>query len=93
MYGAPFGVMPTIPKTLPPIFMAWAQDDPMALEEIDRFYTALKAAGIKPEAHVFSAGGHGFGLKHQGTSSDHWPEEFRDWLVAEKFVPASTTRR
>lgn len=87
IYGAPFGAMPTIPKTLPPIFMAWAQDDPMALEEIDRFYSTLKSAGIKPEAHVFAAGGHGFGMKHQGTGSDRWPEEFRDWLVAQKFVP------
>ena len=27
IYGAPFGVMPKIPAKLPPIFMAWAQDD------------------------------------------------------------------
>lgn len=87
IYGAPFGKMPAIPKALPPVFMAWAQDDPMALEEIDRFYAALKAAGIKPEVHVFATGGHGFGIKRQGTSSDHWPEEFRDWLVAQKIVP------
>lgn len=92
IYGAPFGAMPAIPRSLPPTFMAWAQDDPMALEEIDRFYAALKTAGIKPEAHVFASGGHGFGMKRQGTSSDHWPEEFREWLVAQKFVPASRSR-
>ncbi|PNS08311.1 alpha/beta hydrolase [Solilutibacter silvestris] len=88
LYGAPFGVMPAIPKALPPIFMAWAQDDPVALPQIERFHMALDAAGMKPEAHIFATGGHGFGMKHQGTSSDHWPEEFRDWLVARKFVPA-----
>jgi len=60
----------------------------VALEEIERFYSALKAAGAKPEAHVLAAGGHGSGMKHQGTSSDHWPEEFRDWLVARRLVPA-----
>ncbi|MBS0225324.1 MAG: alpha/beta hydrolase [Proteobacteria bacterium] len=92
IYGAPFGKMPAIPKSLPPIFMAWAQDDPMALEEIDRFYVVLKTAGIKPEAHVFASGGHGFGMKRQGTSSDHWPAEFFDWLVARKFVSASRSR-
>lgn len=90
IYGAPFGKMPAIPKSLPPVFMAWAQDDPMALEEIERFHAALEAAGAKPEAHVFAAGGHGFGMKHQGTSSDHWPTEFFDWLVAQKFVQATS---
>src|SRR5205823_1373714 len=27
IYGAPFGAMPSIPSVLPPIFLAWAQDD------------------------------------------------------------------
>ena len=28
----------------------------------------LTAAGNKPEAHIYSAGGHGFGMKKQGTT-------------------------
>ena len=34
IYGGPFGVMPSIPPKLPPIFMAWAQDDNLALEPV-----------------------------------------------------------
>jgi acetyl esterase/lipase len=83
IYGAPFGVMPAIPAKLPPMFLAWAQDDPVALEPIIRFYDALKLAGHKPEAHVFSAGGHGFGMRKQGTSSDHWIDAFYYWLEAQ----------
>ena len=83
IYGAPFGVMPKIPENLPPIFMAWAQDDDLASPAINRFYEALKAAGNKPEAHIFSAGGHGFGVKKQGTTSDHWIDEFYYWLEAQ----------
>lgn len=83
IYGAPFGVMPTIPAKLPPIFMAWAQDDSVALKPVIRFYDALRAAGNKPEAHIFSAGGHGFGTKKQGTTSDHWMDEFYFWLEAQ----------
>jgi hypothetical protein len=30
IYGAPFGAMPAIPAVLPPIFLAWAQDDDLA---------------------------------------------------------------
>ena len=86
IYGAPFGVMPKIPAKLPPIFMAWAQDDGLVLEPIVRFYEALWAAGNKPEAHIYSAGGHGFGMKKQGTTSDHWIEEFYWWMLAQGFA-------
>ncbi|MBC5800079.1 MAG: alpha/beta hydrolase [Candidatus Eremiobacteraeota bacterium] len=83
IYGAPFGVMPTIPRKLAPVFMAWAQDDPVALDAIVKFYDALRAAGDKPEAHIFNAGGHGFGMRRQGTTSDHWFDEFSYWLEAQ----------
>jgi acetyl esterase/lipase len=83
IYGGPFGVMPAIPPKLPPVFLAWAQDDAVAREPIVRFHDALLAGGIKPEVHVFGAGGHGFGLRKQGTTSDHWIEVFYDWLQAQ----------
>ena len=82
IYGAPFGVMPPIPPDLPPMFLAFAQDDPVARDPIARFQDALGAAGYRPEIHAFSTGGHGFGLRHQGTSSDHWIDAFYNWLQA-----------
>ena len=86
IYGGPFGVMPAIPAKLPPMFLAWAQDDAVVLNLIVRFHDALKAAGHKPEVHIFSAGGHGFALKKQGTSSDHWIDAFYYWLEAQGFT-------
>ena len=86
IYGGPFGEMPPIPANLPPMFLAWAQDDPLVLEPIAKFYSALKSAGHKPEVHIFSAGGHGFGMRKQNTSSDHWIETFYYWLVAQGFI-------
>ena len=86
IYGGPFGKMPQIPKNLPPVFMAWAQDDEQARETASKFYEALKAAGNNPEAHIFTAGGHGFGLRKQGTTSDHWIEEFYWWLQSNNFA-------
>ncbi len=86
VYGAPFGVMPAIPSKLPPVFMAWAQDDAVALQPIVKFRNALLAAGTRPEEHIYSAGGHGFGMRIQGTTSDHWFDEFFFWLEAEGFT-------
>ena len=89
IYGAPFGAMPSIPAELPPIFLAWAQDDALVRDAVVKFYDALKSAGIKPEAHIFSAGGHGFGMRKQGTSSDRWIDEFYYWLEALGFTKAA----
>jgi len=86
IYGAPFGRMPAIPAKLPPMFMAWAQDDNVALEPIVKFYGALTAAGYKPEVHIFSSGGHGFGMRKQGATSDHWIDAFYYWLEAYGFT-------
>jgi acetyl esterase/lipase len=83
IYGGPFGVMPPIPAKLPPMFLAWAQDDPLALVPVVKFYDALKSAGHKPEVHIFSGGGHGFGMRKQGTSSDHWIDAFYFWLESQ----------
>jgi acetyl esterase/lipase len=82
-------VIPPIPANLPPIFMAWAQDDGLVREPITRFYDALMAAGNKPETHIYSAGEHGFGMKKQGTTSDHWVEEFYWWLEAQGLTKAA----
>jgi len=86
IYGGPFGMMPAIPAKLPPAFMAWAQDDGIALGAVVKFYEALKSAGNKPEVHIFSAGGQGFGMRKQGTSSDHWIDGFYYWLEALGFT-------
>lgn len=86
IYGAPFGRMPSVPAHLPPVFMAWAQDDPVARDDVAKFYGALMATGNKPEAHIYSSGGHGFGMKHQGTTSDEWIDEFHAWMEAQGFT-------
>jgi acetyl esterase/lipase len=87
IYGAPFASMPVIPPgKLPPVFMAWAQDDATAGYAMVRFRKALDAVGDQPEVHIYDAGGHGFGMKQQGTGSDHWMDEFCRWLQAKGFV-------
>ena len=93
IYGGPFGVMPAIPPKLPPMFMAWAQDDNVALGPVVRFHDALKSAGHKPEVHIYSAGGHGFGMKKQGTTSDHWVDELWYWLESQHLTTAAKPSR
>lgn len=90
LYGGPFGSMPKIPAVLPPLFLAWAQDDPMVRNLVVRFHDALAAAGHRPEVHIFSGGGHGFGMRKQGTTSDRWIELFYDWLASQGLTRPET---
>ena len=86
IYGGPFGEMPKIPQDLPPVFLAWAQDDQTAGRSCANFYAALKAAGSNPEVHIYKSGGHGFGMAVQGATSDHWIDSFYYWLEALGFT-------
>ncbi len=86
IYGGPFGAIPEIPANLPPMFLAWAQDDNLAGGAEARFYDALKAAGYKPEVHIFASGGHGFGMRTMGTTTDHWIDLFYYWMEAQGFT-------
>jgi acetyl esterase/lipase/quercetin dioxygenase-like cupin family protein len=93
IYGAPFPNVPPIPKGVPPVFMEMAQDDNLAGPQIVAFYDALKAAGYRPEFHIYSSGGHGWGMRKQGKASDHWIDDFYYWLEAQGLTrPQSPTQ-
>lgn len=93
IYGGPFGGPASVPKDLPPVFLAWAQDDPIGENTTGKLFTAMKAAGYKPETHAYPAGGHGFGAKKQGLSSDHWIDSFHHWLQSQGFGKAAKSAR
>jgi len=83
-----------VPADLPPLFLAAASND----ETVDvqcslDLYSAWKAAGRRAELHLYSRGGHGFGMNQQGLPSDTWIDRFWDWLEAEGFVPGSQVYR
>jgi acetyl esterase/lipase len=80
IYGAPFGEMPSVPGSMPPVFLAYASDDTLIAPHVQSFYRSLTAAGQHPELHVYHSGGHGFGMRKQGKSSDYLIEDFYHWL-------------
>jgi len=75
----------------PPTFLACGADDrPGIAEELPKVYLRFKAAGVPAELHIYTGVGHGFGLR-PGPSAG-WAEQFRAWLVTEKFVAAAAPR-
>ncbi len=70
-----------VPKDAPPLFALAASDDPLGLAEHSvQLYSKWLAAKKSAELHMFSKGGHGFGMKTQNKPSDHWIDIFGDWL-------------
>lgn len=71
------------PGRLPPLFMALAQDDLVAGIGFRAFYDKLYATGYRPELHLYQRGGHGFGARTIGGTTDHWLNEFLWWIEGE----------
>lgn len=79
IYGAMQAV--AVPGDAPPAFLAIANDDPLYGKNSGLF-EAWRAAKRPIELHRYERGGHGFGMREPGTTSDHWKDEFFWWLKA-----------
>ena len=67
----------------PPLFALAASDDPLDLgPESVEIYQDWISAGKSAELHLYSTGGHGFGMRRQNLPSDQWIERFTDWMCA-----------
>lgn len=73
---------PDIPvtKETPPTFLVQAEDDPVHVENVIQYFMALKKAGVAAELHVYTKGGHGYGLRPTELPVTHWPELAGVWL-------------
>ncbi len=79
-------------KGCPPTFFAHANDDPIKPDNSARMYLALKRAGVPAELHIYSAGGHGFGLRPTDKPCSTWPRRCADWLRSQKLLKATAER-
>jgi acetyl esterase/lipase len=70
-----------VPADAPPAFVLAASDDPLGLapQSVEIYHDWI-AAGKSAELHLYSKGGHGFGMRQQHLPTDHWIERFADWL-------------
>lgn len=72
----------------PPMFLAQAADDPIApVDNSLMMFSALRAARIAAELHIFQTGGHGWGLGRRGTEVHAWPNLFVRWAERNGFLP------
>jgi acetyl esterase/lipase len=80
-YPAIPGVL-NVSASTPRTFLFAADDDPTVnpANNANRFFAALRAAKVPAELHIYSSGGHGFGILKSGKTSAAWPDALVAWL-------------
>ena len=69
-----------INKKTPPTFIAITHDDGDRAYYSALLYAALKKNNVVGEIHIYSKGGHGYGLRKSNNPVHTWPDRCRDWL-------------
>jgi acetyl esterase/lipase len=72
----------------PPSFIVQAEDDPVHVENATVYFLQLKAAKVPAELHIYSEGGHGYGLRRTALPVTGWPQLVETWLHTIKVLPA-----
>lgn len=80
-----YGVAPEnlhVDASTPPLFAVGAADDPtVSIRNVIDSHLLWIQAGQPAELHVWSRGGHGFGMHRLDLPVDGWLQAFHDWLA------------
>lgn len=64
----------------PPTMLIQAEDDKAYINSSLFYYYALKEAGVPAWLHIYSKGGHGYGLRNTEATVNEWPDRAEDWF-------------
>ncbi len=70
-----------------PMFIAITHDDSDRAIYAALLYIELKRAKVTSELHIYSKGGHGYGLRPSDNPVSTWPQRCEDWLRAMELIP------
>jgi acetyl esterase/lipase len=84
--GRSADIQPT--NDFPPVFLACSYTDRKDISEgLAETYLRFKRAGVPAELHVYTSGGHGFGLRATNKKPvGAWADRFDEWMTASGFV-------
>ncbi len=85
-----FAFPPDIPVTreTPPSFILQAENDYQAhVENAVQYFMALKQAKVPAELHIYTEGGHGFGLRRTSLPITAWTDLADTWLKTIHITP------
>ncbi len=70
----------TVTSSTPPTFLIQAENDGVRVENSLIYYETLRKSGVLAEMHLYSEGGHGYGLRATANPITGWPLRAAEWL-------------
>ena len=80
------GAEVAVSTNTPPTFLVMAEDDPVRVENVLYYGLGLKQFRVPYELHVYSTGGHGYGLRRTREPVTGWPGVAADWMRSRKIL-------
>lgn len=77
----------SVPADAPPMFLACAHDDGQNPIAATVLYLEYKKQNIPCELHLFTKGGHGFGMRKAGNPINDWPLRCAEWMGGMDLLP------
>ncbi len=89
---AEIGSLVKITKETPPTFMAVSFDDSYRGVQAGLLLAKFKEAGVPAEAHIYSVGGHGYGIRPSANPVSTWHHRLKDWMKVSGLLESPTDR-
>lgn len=77
---AEIGSLVRLSKETPPTFLAVTADDSMRGAQSALLFAELRKLNVPAEVHVYSKGGHGYGIRESENPVSTWHHRLSDWL-------------
>jgi acetyl esterase/lipase len=78
----PLSPLVRVTKETPPTFIAVTHDDALRGMNAALLYVELKKAGVPAELHIYTKGGHGYGMRPSENPVHTWPQRCEEWMGA-----------
>jgi len=78
----------SVPKDAPPMFFVVAHDDKNNPVEAATLYLEYKKLDLPAELHIYTKGGHGFGMRNNKQPINDWPARCGEWMKSMGYLDA-----
>ncbi len=89
---AEIGSLVEITKHTPPTFMAVTLDDKFRGVQAGLLLAKFKKAGVPAEAHIYSMGGHGYGIRPSEKPVSTWHLRLYEWMRVSGLIVKQTKK-
>ncbi len=77
----------------PKCFFVHAQNDPGKCDNSIAMFLELKKMKVDSELHIYTSGGHGFGLRKSPHACCTWPDRCYEWMKNQGFLKAKSMEK